>query len=167
LILAAALELVACPKVEVRLGPGVSKLDVSSMSLVGKLLESGSRGIKDTSSEVSTVVPESLAVAPEPVSPVVNVVGLFDAHRDYYSCAIVGLVSPKSLVVVDPVSPTVVSASPMVAEAPVKTTWKSSPAKGLLRRGFLGSSNVLPVLGDEDSFTVLKVGSPTVVSQAS
>ncbi|KAE8099774.1 hypothetical protein FH972_017728 [Carpinus fangiana] len=99
------------------------------MSPVGKLLELGSRGVKDTSSEVSTVVPESLAVALELVSPLVNVVGLFDAHRDDSSCAIVGLVSPQSLVAVGPVSPAVVSASPMVVEAPVKTTWKSSPAR--------------------------------------
>ena len=45
-ILAAAPELAACPKVEVHLGPGVSKLDGSSMSPVGELLELGSRGLR-------------------------------------------------------------------------------------------------------------------------
>ena len=63
--------------------------------------------------------------------------------------------SPQSLVVVGLVSLAVVSASPALVEAPVKTNRKSSPAKGLLQRGFLGSSNVSPALGDEeDSFTV-------------
>lgn len=158
----------ACLEAEVHLGPTVSKFDEFTVSPAGEVLEPGSRGVGDSSSEVSTMVPESPAVAPEPVSPIaVASVGLSDVPRDDFALATVGLISPQSLVSVGLASSAVVSVSPAVEEAPSKTNRKSSTAKGLLRRGFLGSRNVSPspALGvEEDSYIVPKLGLPTAWS---
>ena len=69
-----------------------------------------------------------------------------------------------------PTSPAVVSVSPAVEEAPVKTNRKSSSAKGLLQRGLLWSINVSPspALGAKEySYTVPKLGPLTTRSQTS
>ena len=68
---------------------------------------------------------------------------------------------------------------PAVEEAPIKIDRKPSPAKGLLRQGFLGSRNASPSslevkqsqltwTAKEDSFTSSqKMGPPITESQAS
>lgn len=134
MIPAASPKLAACPEAEVCLSLVESKLDGLFMSLAGEMLESSSRGVEDSSSEVSAMVPKSHAMPPEPILPIaVASVGLFDVPRDDSGLATGGPVSPQSLVSVGPASPVVVSFSPTVEEAPIKTHRKSSRAKGLLR----------------------------------
>jgi hypothetical protein len=55
---------------EVRLGLVVSKFDGFSVSLTGKVLEQGLRGVRASSSKASTVVPKSPTVTPKPASMV-------------------------------------------------------------------------------------------------
>jgi hypothetical protein len=79
------------------------------------------------------------------------------------------LASPQSMVSVDP-SPTMASVSSEVEEASVKTDQIPSPAKGLLRQGFLGLRTASPspsltlVVKEDYSTSSQKMGPPMAES---
>jgi hypothetical protein len=90
-------ELATCSEAEVRLDPVVSNFNGFTVSPVGKVLEPDSRGVGDSSSEVSMVVPETLAMVPELVSPIaVASISLFDVPRNDFALEIVSSVSRQS-----------------------------------------------------------------------
>jgi hypothetical protein len=97
LILAALPELTTCSEAEVRLDPVVSNFNGFTVSPMGKVLEPDSRGVGDSSWEVSMVVPKTLAMVPELVSLIaVASIGLFDVPIDDFALAIVSPVSRQS-----------------------------------------------------------------------
>ena len=97
MIPAALPEVTTCSEAEVYLDPVVSKFNGFTVSLAGKVLEPNSRGVGDSSSEVSTVVPETPVVPPERVSPIaIASIGLSNVLRDNFTLATVSLVSRQS-----------------------------------------------------------------------